>query len=229
VPGEVTLSHKGVLFLDEFTELRRDVLESLREPLESKRISISRARMRLTYPCDFMLVAAMNPCPCGQRGVYSDDTKRHGSYKSLCECAPHMIHKYFKKISGPILDRLDIQLWIPQVPFRELREKQPEDVTEKLREGVSGARKIQSERFNTRLKLNAAMGSDEVRAYCALDHAAESLIDSASSKFSLSARAYTRILKLARTIADIEGSADITSGHVAEAISYRVDLASRLS
>ncbi len=229
VPGEITLSHKGVLFLDEFTELRRDVLESLREPLESKRISISRAKMRLTYPCDFMLIAAMNPCPCGQRGVYSEDKKKYSSYKTLCECSPHSVQKYFKKISGPILDRLDIQLWIPQVPFKELREGLPEDVTKTLADGVLRARQFQSGRFNNRLKLNSGMNGEEVRAYCRLDTASENLLDVASHKFSLSARAYTRILKLARTIADIEESDCIQSSHIAEAISYRVNLSAQLS
>lgn len=226
MPGEVTLSHKGILFLDEFPELRRDALESLREPLESGKISISRAKVRLSYPCDFILIAAMNPCPCGQRGL----TKAgHTAFKSLCECPPQRIQKYFKKISGPILDRLDIQLWIPQVPIKELREGVAEDITEKLKQGVIAARALQFERFGNRSKLNAAMKSEEVRTYCVLDVESENLIDAASSKFSLSARAYTRILKLARTIADIESSENIQLSHMAEAISYRVNLSSQFS
>lgn len=229
MPGEVTLSHKGILFLDEFTELRRDVLESLREPLELKRINIVRAKMRLSYPCDFMLIAAMNPCPCGQRGVYADDMKKYGSYKSLCDCSPNMIQKYFKKISGPILDRLDIQLWIPQVPFKDLRQKTNEDVTEKLKSGVLRARDFQKQRFKNKSKLNALMNGEEVRKFCEIDSASESLLDTACEKFSLSARAYTRILKLARTIADIEESEKVSSSHIAEAISYRVSLGSQLS
>jgi magnesium chelatase family protein len=228
LPGEVTLSHKGILFLDEFTELRRDVMESLREPLESKKVTISRAKMRITYPCDFMFIAAMNPCPCGKRGVVSEESRQHGRFRTLCDCPPQVVQRYVKKLSGPIMDRLDLQLWIPQVPFKDLRIAEPEDVTEKLRDGVIQARVRQENRFQSNARLNSAMTGEEVRNFCVLDSAGEQLLDAASSKFSLSARAYSRILKLARTIADIEGEESISPQCIAEAISYRVQLATHL-
>lgn len=228
VPGEVSLAHRGVLFMDEFTELRRDTMESLREPLEARRVSISRAKMRLTYPCNFMLIAAMNPCPCGKRGIVSSENRSSNKYRTLCDCAPQAIKKYVGKLSGPITDRIDIQLWIPQVPFKELREAHPEDTTQDLRKGVLRAREKQYERFRSKLKQNATMSGEDLRRYCKLDSTGESLLDAASSKFSLSARAYSRILKLSRTIADIEGEELISSSHLAEAISYRVEITSHL-
>ncbi|HMO18256.1 MAG TPA: YifB family Mg chelatase-like AAA ATPase [Oligoflexia bacterium] len=225
VPGELTLSHKGVLFLDEFVELRRDVMESLREPLESKRISISRAKIRLTYPCDFMLIAAMNPCPCGKRGLQVSLEKRALSrYRPLCECSPHVFQRYIGKLSGPIMDRLDIQLWVPQVPFSELRSHSASDITSELHDGVLRARAIQLNRFQKSGKLNCSMSTSDLREYCRLDTGSELLLDAASKKFNFSARSYSRILKLARTIADLDESKAISSTHIAEAISYRMDI-----
>jgi len=202
-PGEVSLAHNGVLFL---------VLEVLRQPLEDQTVTISRASSTITYPSSFMLVAAMNPCQCG----YFSDPKHE------CRCSYQQIHRYRSKISGPLMDRIDIHVEVPAVPYRDLMGKFNAESSEKIRNRVSAARKLQSQRFaRSKIYCNAQMNSRHIKKYCTIDNASCSLLESAIDKLGLSARAYNRILKIARTIADLEAEKDIKIDHISEAIQYR--------
>jgi len=211
-PGEVSLAHNGVLFLDELPEFRKNVLEVLRQPMEEGHVTISRASSSITYPANFMLVAAMNPCPCGFLG----DPKRE------CSCTHLQIQRYRSKISGPLLDRIDIHIEVPPVHYRDLAGDQSGESSSTMLQRVSRARKIQEERFQ-RMKVhtNAGMNSRQIRKFCTLDSQSEDLLERAMDKFGLSARAHSRILKISRTIADLAGCEEIRSSHVAEAIQYR--------
>jgi len=206
-PGEVSLAHNGLLFLDEFPEFPRNVLELLRQPLEDSAVTISRSNMTLCFPSSFMLVAAMNPCPCG---FYSDPTRE-------CRCTPAIIQRYLGKISGPLLDRIDIHIEVPAVPYKELRGDAVTETSAQIRERVQSARTIQQ----TRGFYNAHMPSRRIRTDCVLDAAGERTLELAVRKMSLSARAHDRILKVARTIADLDQSAAISAKHIAEAVQYR--------
>lgn len=212
-PGEISLAHNGVLFLDELPEFKRTVLEVLRQPLEDRLVTVSRARLTVEYPASFMLVAAMNPCPCG---YYNHPDKE-------CVCAPGVVQKYLNKISGPLLDRIDIQVEVVPVPFRELSDARTNERSSDIRERVVVARKIQEDRYlNSKgIHSNAQMTSKMLRNICKLDEAGHQLLKNAMEKLSLSARAYDRILKVSRTIADLDGSAGIRTEHLAEAIHYR--------
>lgn len=212
-PGEVSLSHNGVLFLDEFVEFRRDALEVLRQPLEDKVITVSRARSSFTFPASFMLVAAMNPCPCGNLGHREKE----------CTCSPNQIRKYQNKVSGPLMDRIDIHIEVPALKFSELSSLASDSETSSsIRTRVIKAREIQSLRFaNTRIHCNAQMQSKEVKKYCILDDKAYEILKSAIDKLNFSARSYDKILKVSRTIADLDAMELIKANHVAEAIRYR--------
>jgi magnesium chelatase family protein len=211
-PGEVSLSHNGVLFLDEFPEFKRNVLESLRQPLEDGHVTISRVTHAITFPARFMLVAAMNPCPCGYRG----DPRRS------CICSGSQIHRYRSRISGPLLDRVDIHIEVPPVTIRELSMDREEESSERIAGRVGAARAIQEERFKGRkLYANSQMNTRMIKRYCALKDGAGTLLERAVEKFGLSPRAYHRILKVARTIADLETRELIEESDVAEAIQYR--------
>ena len=212
-PGEISLAHNGVLFLDEMPELSRSVLEVLRQPLEDRHITISRAKYNVEYPCSFMLVASMNPCPCG----YYGDPTHH------CVCTPGQIQRYMNKISGPLLDRIDIHCEIQAVPFAELSKMQPGEPSANIRERVIAARKIQEERFREHrgIHCNAMMTERMLHEYAEPDAASLDMLRMAMERLKLSARAYNRILKVARTIADLAGSQNVQSMHIAEAIGYR--------
>ena len=211
-PGEVSLAHHGVLFLDELPEFKKHVLEVLRQPLEDLRVTISRASTTLTYPSSFMLVAAMNPCPCG---YYSDP-------KHTCRCTYQQIHRYRSKISGPLLDRIDIHVEVPAVPYKELMDESYAEPSKDIRRRVSAARDIQSKRFSrSKIYCNAQMGSRQIKTHCRIDDASRSLLEAAIDKLGLSARAFNRVLKIARTIADLEGQKDVQVDHISEAIQYR--------
>ena len=212
-PGEISLAHNGVLFLDEMPELSRSVLEVLRQPLEDRKISISRAKYSVEYPCSFMLIASMNPCPCG----YYGDPTHH------CVCTPGQIQHYMNKISGPLLDRIDIHCEIQAVPFAQLSQMQPGEPSANIRERVIKARKIQEERFKTfkGIHCNAMMTEKMLHEFAEPDAPSMEMLRMAMEKLKLSARAYSRILKVARTIADLEGSENVQSHHIAEAIGYR--------
>lgn len=211
-PGEISLAHHGILFLDELPEFERDVLETLRQPLEERAITLSRATAALTFPANFMLVAAMNPCPCGHRG----DTKKP------CRCSPLEVKRYRKRISGPFLDRIDIFVEVPRLTKEELMGKPTGESSLSVRARVERARQIQRERFQGHTVFaNAQMGIREVRQHCTLEQGAQSLLERAIEHLNLSARAYHRILKVARTIADLDQSEIIQAAHVAEAIQYR--------
>ena len=214
-PGEISLAHNGVLFLDELPEYKRSVLEVMRQPLEDRHITVARTKETVDYPASFMLVAAMNPCPCGHFG---ENNPAHP-----CTCTPAQVHRYRSKISGPLMDRIDIQCEIEAVPYEQLRDTQPGESSAVMRERVLKARAIQNERFkHSRLvHSNAMMNSKMVRQYCALDEECDKLLEYTMNKLGLSARAYDRIQKVARTIADLEGSANIQKHHLLEAISYR--------
>ncbi|WP_058866502.1 YifB family Mg chelatase-like AAA ATPase [Chloracidobacterium thermophilum] len=216
-PGEVSLAHHGVLFLDELPEFDRNALEVLRQPLEDGKVTISRAAMSLTFPARFMLAAAMNPCPCG---FFNDPTRE-------CQCTPAQIQRYVAKISGPLLDRIDIHVDVPAVHFQELATDAPGEDSATIRARVVRARERQLERFRTRDKTkpamfcNAHMTPQAIRRYCRLDSAGRQMLETAMARLGLSARAYDRILKVSRTIADLEGATNIAAHHVAEAIQYR--------
>ncbi len=212
-PGEISLAHNGVLFLDELPEFKRTVLEVLRQPLEDRIVTISRAKMSVTYPANFMLVAAMNPCPCG---FYNHPEKD-------CVCAPGVVQKYLNKISGPLLDRIDIHIEVVPVPFRELSTQRISEKSELVRQRVVRARKIQEERYaNIKgVHCNAQISSKMLQQICKIKEEGSVLLKNAMEKLNLSARAYDRILKVSRTIADLEGSEDIRTEHLAEAIHYR--------
>jgi magnesium chelatase family protein len=215
-PGEVTLAHRGVLFLDELPEFGPRVLEVLRQPIEDKIVTISRAQGSLTFPANFQLIAAMNPCPCG---YYGDSVKP-------CTCALGAVMKYQKRVSGPLLDRIDIHIQVPRIEYEKLADTRTGESSSTVRERVEGSREIQRRRFNSEssssgLSCNAEMRPAEVRKYCKLDDTGNNLMKSAMTQLQLSARAYHRILKLARTIADLAGSEEITPNHLAEALQYR--------
>jgi magnesium chelatase family protein len=211
-PGEVSLAHNGVLFLDELPEFRKNVLEVLRQPMEEGQVTISRANSTVTYPANFMLVAAMNPCPCGFLG----DPKRE------CSCTYLQIQRYRSKISGPLLDRIDIHMEVPPVQFKDLAGNQSGESSAAMLERVKEARKLQAERFQRmRVHTNAGMSTRQIRKFCMLDAESDDLMERAMNKFGLSARAHSRILKISRTIADLGGSEEIKPSHVAEAIQYR--------
>ncbi|MFA7253956.1 MAG: YifB family Mg chelatase-like AAA ATPase [Patescibacteria group bacterium] len=211
-PGEISLSHRGILFLDEFPEFPRSVLESLRQPLEDGIVTVSRATGSLTFPAKFLLVAAQNPCPCG----FLSDPEKH------CTCTPTQIIRYQKKVSGPILDRIDIHIEVPRVKYAKLSEESVAEASESVRRRIEQARELQRKRFEgTGIKTNAEMSSREIKAYCKLEEAGEKIIGQAVESMKLSARVYHRLLKLARTIADLENSEQITAGNIAEALQYR--------
>ena len=211
-PGEISLAHNGVLFLDEVLEFRRNVLDAMRQPLEDGSITVARAQVSTVFPARFMLVCATNPCPCGYLG---DSTKE-------CRCTPPVIERYRAKLSGPLLDRIDVHCEVARVDFKELAHKAASRTSCEMRESVLAARQLQKERFkDSPIRNNAMMDERAVKRHCQLDSQSATLLESAMERFSLSARAYTRILKVARTIADLEQSPDIRAHHVAEAIQYR--------
>ena len=219
-PGEISLAHNGVLFLDELPEYKRSALEVMRQPLEDRKICVTRTKMSVEYPASFMLVAAMNPCPCGH---YGENNPAHP-----CVCTPAQIHRYMSRISGPLLDRIDIQCDIQAVPYSTLKDTQPGESSAVMRARVIKAREIQQHRFaeyNTTaqkpIHCNAQMPPKLVREFCQLDAAGDKLLSYAMDKMGLSARAYDRILKVARTIADLDGSKAIQVVHISEAIGYR--------
>ena len=212
-PGEITLAHNGVLFCDELPEFNRSVLEVMRQPLEDRRITISRAKYTIEYPCSFMFVASMNPCPCG----YYGDPTHH------CVCSPGQIQRYMNKISGPLLDRIDIQCEIAAIPFKDLSQSQPGEPSAAIRERVIAARQIQAQRYAhiKGIHCNAQMTERMLHEYAEPDAASLEMLRMAMERLKLSARAYSRILKVARTIADLAGSEKVESMHIAEAIGYR--------
>ncbi len=212
-PGEISLAHNGVLFLDELPEFKRSVLEVMRQPLESRSITISRSRFSVDYPASFMLIAAMNPCPCG---FYNHPTRR-------CICGSYAVQKYISKISGPLLDRIDIHIEVTPVEFNELSSHQSSEKSEAVRERVINARKVQEQRFkkHQHIHSNAQMRARNIQEICIIDEGGRLLLKMAMERLNLSARAYDRILKVARTIADLEGSIEISNEHLAEAIQLR--------
>jgi len=212
-PGEISLAHNGVLFMDELPEFKRNVLEVMRQPLEDRSITISRAKFTVEYPASFMLVASMNPCPCGF----------HNHPEKACVCTPGMVQKYLNKISGPLLDRIDIHIEVVPVPFDKLSETAEAERSEAIRERVIGARKVQEERFKSYRDIycNAQMSTKLQKKFCEVDEAGKQLLKTAIERLGLSARAYDRILKVSRTIADLENSEHILPNHLAEAINYR--------
>jgi magnesium chelatase family protein len=212
-PGEISLAHNGVLFLDELPEFKRTVLEVMRQPIENRKITISRAKFTVEYPASFMLIAAMNPCPCG---YYNHPEK-------ACVCAPGVVRKYLNKISGPLLDRIDIHIEVTPVPFKELSKIQKSENSGTVRERVIRARKIQEERFKDEKNIhnNAQMSTKLLNKHCKISDEGRELLKNAMERLGLSARAYDRILKVSRTIADLEGSAEISNEHLSEAINYR--------
>jgi magnesium chelatase family protein len=211
-PGEVSLAHHGVLFLDELPEFRRNVLEVLRQPLEQRRVTIARSSASVTYPAGFMLVAAMNPCPCGH---FSDRTHQ-------CTCTPIQIQRYRSRVSGPLLDRIDLHIDVPAVPFGDLSSDQPKEDSSRVRDRVAKAREVQQARYaDEGFYCNAQLRPRLLKRHCDIGSDARGLIEQAMTKLGLSARAYHRILKVARTVADLDGSERVSPGHVAEAIQYR--------
>jgi len=214
MPGEVSLSHRGVLFLDELPEFHRNVLEVLRQPLEDGVVTISRAAANVTFPCQFMLVSAMNPCPCG----YFSDPKRE------CRCTQHQIQHYRNKISGPLLDRIDIHIEVQSVSLNDLSNAPKGEKSDEIRQRVTRGRKLQLDRFkgSSKLHSNSAMGSRHIQKFCIIENDAKEMLKQAIAQLNFSARAYDRILKVARTIADLAGSEIIKQDHIQEAIQYRV-------
>ena len=211
-PGEISLAHYGVLFLDELPEFNQHTLEVLRGPLEDGKITISRVSNTFTYPCGFMFVASMNPCPCGY----------YGSLDKECSCTVQAIAKYMSKISGPLLDRIDIQIEVSPIKYEKLGNDEIPETSEKIRERVNKARKIQLERYKEeKIYANSSLTPKLTQKYCKLNEESKKLLENAFNKLGLSARAYGRILKVARTIADLENIPDIQKQHIAEAIQYR--------
>jgi len=210
-PGEVSLAHHGVLFLDELPEFKRSALEALRQPLEDGSVNVSRATGSVNFPCRFMLVAAMNPCPCGFYG----DPRRE------CRCSPSQIQKYRAKISGPLLDRIDLHVEVPAVQYADMTSQEAAEPSFKIRQRVIQAREVQYQRFKKRGRINAHMSSKGLKAHCALDPECQAFLKSAMGEMHFSARAYDRILKVARTIADLDGKSRIEANHLGEALQYR--------
>ena len=221
-PGEISLAHNGILFLDELPEFRRNVLEVLRQPLEDGYIVVSRAKESITYPSKFMLIGSMNPCPCGF----------FGDRKKECHCTPPQIQKYVSKISGPLLDRIDIHIEVPSLPYKELSGETDAESSKAIKERVNKARKIQLKRFSVKSKSasdrdyssifsNAQMSHKQIKKFCQIDEEAKGLLKMAIDELGISARAYDKILKVSRTIADLAGSDEIQTDHISEAISYR--------
>ena len=212
-PGEISLSHNGVLFLDELPEFKRTVLEVMRQPMEERRVTISRAKVSIDYPANFMLVASMNPCPCG---YYNHPEKE-------CVCGPGIVQRYLSKVSGPLLDRIDLHVEVVPVSFDQMTALRKNETSAEIRERVVKARELQSERFKEQKNVycNAMMPSNMVKEVCVINEAGRVLLKTAMERLGLSARAYDRILKVSRTIADLAGSADIKIEHLAEAIQYR--------
>lgn len=211
-PGEISLAHNGVLFLDEMPEYSRHFIETLRQPLEDGQITVARANQTVTYPSSFVLVASMNPCPCGN----------YGSKTKECRCTPSQIHKYLSKLSGPIMDRIDLHIEVDNVSYDDLNSTEECESSAEIKERVTKARNLQIERFkNSKIYCNAKMNVVQTKKYCALDDESKSILAMAFNNLNLSARAHDRILKVARTIADLEGEKNILSRHIAEAIQYR--------
>jgi magnesium chelatase family protein len=212
-PGEISLAHNGVLFLDELPEFKRTVLEVMRQPMEERRVSISRAKVTLDFPASFMLIASMNPCPCG---YFNHPDKE-------CSCSPVMVQRYLNKISGPLLDRIDLHVEVTPVAFSELSSQRQSERSDAIRERVIKAREKQAERFRDQpgVYANAQMSSRLLKEICVINPVGQNLLKAAMDRLNLSARAYDRILKVARTIADLSDSADIRPEHLAEAIQYR--------
>ena len=211
-PGEISLAHNGVLFLDELPEYSRQTLETLRQPLEDGVITVARNAISVTYPADFMLIASMNPCPCGN----------YGSATAECTCTPSQIHRYLGKLSGPLLDRIDIHVEVDNVTYDELQTDDLAEDSATIRERVNRARAVQEARLGTSGKhTNSQMSPSDIKKYCKIDHQSTEMLRESFEKLNLSARAYNRILKVARTIADLDGSENITSRHIAESLQYR--------
>lgn len=212
-PGEISLAHNGILFLDELPEFKRQVLEVMRQPMEDRKVTISRARFSVDFPASFMLLASMNPCPCG---YFNHPTKD-------CTCPPPVVQRYLSRISGPLLDRIDLHVEVSPISFEEISDKLAAEPSATIRERVVQARKVQDERFREEpgMYANAQMHSRQLRAVCELDQASQDLLKLAIERLNLSGRAYDRILKVARTIADLEGAPQLESHHVAEAVQYR--------
>ena len=211
-PGEVTLAHHGVFFADEFPEFDRRVIESLRQPLEERTVTVTRVQGSQTFPASFMLVAAMNPCPCGN----------HGNPTKDCSCTPGAITKYKKKISGPMLDRIDIHIETPAVTFEKLESHEEGESSEAVRQRVLKAREIQSKRFiGTKIRTNSGMGLNEIKQFIPVGEDIKPILKKAHERYKLSARAYHRVLKLARTIADLAGAEHVEENHILEALQYR--------
>ncbi len=212
-PGEVSLAHNGVLFLDELAEFKKHILEGLRQPLEDGHVTISRAATSMSFPANFVLAAATNPCPCGY----------HGSEQHDCVCLPSQIERYKNRISGPLLDRIDIHIEVPAVPFKDLAGTNNSESSAQVKERVVSARNIQTTRFSNRKGIfsNSQMNSKDLQKYCTLDQACQGLLESAVNKLGLSARAYQRIRKISRTIADLAASPEVEVAHIAEAVQYR--------
>ena len=210
-PGEISMAHKGVLFLDELPEFRKDTLDMMRQPLEDAQVTISRVSGAVTYPAEFMLVCAMNPCKCGW----------YGDISGRCTCSEQSVRNYRSRISGPLLDRIDIIVEVPAVEFEHLRKRAEAEQSSNVKARVDAARRIQQKRFSSGSMCNARMGPEEMRRFCELDDACAELMQQAFDALGLTARSYDRILKVARTIADLDGSEEIQPQHIAEAIQYR--------
>ncbi len=212
-PGEISLSNNGVLFLDELPEFKRTVLEVMRQPMEERKVTISRAKQSIDYPANFMLVASMNPCPCG----YFNHPERE------CVCGPGIVQRYLSKISGPLLDRIDLHVEVVPVSFDEMTSNRKAETSEVIRERVVKARQIQTQRFKHQASIycNAMMPSNLVKEICEINEAGKALLKTAMERLGLSARAYDRILKVSRTVADLSGDTEIKTEHLAEAIQYR--------
>lgn len=211
-PGEISLAHNGVLFLDEFLEFNKKTLEVMRAPLEDGTVTISRVNATLTYPCNFMLIASMNPCPCGF----------YGSEYKTCTCSEQAIHKYMGRVSGPLLDRIDIQIEVTPVKYEKLQNNNIEETSEQIKQRVNKARQIQLERYKgTQIYSNSGLTPKLMEKYCKLNDKSKKILQNAFEKLGLSARAYGRILKVSRTIADLEEKENIEVNHICEAIQYR--------
>jgi len=212
-PGEISVAHNGVLFLDELPEFKRTTLEVMRQPLEDGRVTVSRAAGSMTFPAELIVVGAMNPCPCGY----------HGDAKRACRCSPVQIERYRERISGPLLDRIDLHIEVPAVPYEEMRQREPGESSTAIRDRVIAARDVQRSRFgfNSKVRVNARMSSQQLRKFCRLHEDAEGVLKMAMESLNFSARAHDRIIKVARTIADLSGQEEITADNISEAIQYR--------